>query len=152
MWEWTELTAFQDFLTECGGITNLSSLTMTTEAIDIWQWISEYDGSLFFTDPDQDPDQNEDEDEDEDEDEEIWSGGGDKSCVHPHVVGKAFETCTNLRELSFVFAHEMRTWAIVETGQEAHGADGKVFKTCDSVNLKHALCMSRTDYSSDRWF
>lgn len=150
MWDWTKLTAFQDLLIECGGITNLSSLTMTTEPIDIWRWSSQYDGSLFFADPDQD--QEPDQEEDEEEDEELCLGGGANGRVCPRAVGKAFETCTNLRKLSFVSVNEVRTWATASVDPGAHGADEKVFKTCDSVNSKYALRMTRLGYSTDRWF
>lgn len=116
---------------------------MTTEAIDAWQWIEDDDSSFFFS--------FERQDQNEDQDELIWSGAGDESCVYPDV-GRAFEACANLRELSFVFGEKGRTWATVRSGQEARGTDAGAFKTWDFVNSKYALSATGKDYTKHRWF
>lgn len=110
---------------------------MTTEAVDAWQWVEDEDSSFFFSIERQAPGQ--------DQDELIWSGAVDKSLVYP-AVGKAFEACANLRELSFVWGPKGRTWATVR------GAGAEAFKTWDFVNSKYALSVTGTDYTKHRWF
>lgn len=109
---------------------------MTTEAIDAWQWIEDDDSPFFGS--------VETRNQDQDQDELIWSGAGDESCVYP-AVGKAFEACANLQELSFVFGQKGRTW-------EARGAGAAAFKTWDFVNSKYALSATGKDHTQHRWF
>lgn len=113
---------------------------MTTEPVDIWSWV-EGNGPPFLPRPVRY----------ENDDEATWSGADDGSREYP-AVGRAFEACANLRELSFVYGSEGRTWTASCVDREAHGQDTKAFKTRDFVNSKYTFRATGTDYIKHRWF
>lgn len=83
--------------------------------------------------------------------ETIWLGEGDESLVY-RAVHRAFGRCINLREVSYFFGCQGRTWSTVSADQAARGETPRFQKCTIFVNRKHTYHKKGTGYIKRRFF
>ncbi|KAJ0116134.1 hypothetical protein J7T55_005080 [Diaporthe amygdali] len=124
-----------DLTAACGGLTNLNSLTMTTEGMTDWEYMEGQRRNRNL----------------EEMDLEYWRHVTNEDVMGPYVR-KASTVCRNLQEISFVYAYAGCTYSAVSTDQESCEVTAEVIKVREFVNSKYALRARRRDGARYQWF